>query len=77
MDGGGGLGGFFIGLWEPEEEWLLPIEPFSKPKIAFCEYWASIKIKVSMTCVSKEDEIKTKIVHEQWLQLKMLFLLGC
>ena len=31
-----------------------------------------------MTCVSKEYEIKTKtkLVHEQWLQLKMLFLLG-
>ena len=29
-----------------------------------------------MTCVSKEYEVKTKMVHEQWLQLKMLFLLG-
>ena len=29
-----------------------------------------------MTCVSKEYEIKTKIGQEQWLQLKMLFLLG-
>ena len=28
-----------------------------------------------MTCVSKEYKIKTKIVYEQWLQLKMLFLL--
>ena len=40
---------------------------------AFCEYWISIKIKISKNCVSKEYEIKTKIVHEQWLQLKMLF----
>ena len=28
-----------------------------------------------MTCVSKEYEIKT-MEQEQWLQLKMLFLLG-
>ena len=25
--------------------------------------------------MSKEYEIKTKMAHEQWLQLKMLFLL--
>ena len=29
-----------------------------------------------MTCVSKEYEIKKKLVQEQWLQLKMMFLLG-
>ena len=29
-----------------------------------------------MTCVFKEYEIKTKMVHEQWLQIKMLFLFG-
>ena len=29
-----------------------------------------------MTCVSKEYEIKTKMEQEQWLQLKLLFLLG-
>ena len=28
-----------------------------------------------MTCVPKEYEIKTKMEQEQWLQLKMLFLL--
>ena len=27
----------------------------------------------SMACVSREHEIKTKIVYEQWLQFKMLF----
>ena len=27
-----------------------------------------------MTCVSKEYQIKTKIVYEQWLEFKMLFL---
>ena len=49
---------------------------FSKLKTAFCEYWASTKIKISMTCVSKEYGIKTKIVHKQWLKLNMLFLLS-
>ena len=34
------------------------------------------EIKTKMTVVSKEYEIKTKIELEQWLQLKMLFLLG-
>ena len=29
-----------------------------------------------MTFVSKEYKIKTKIEQEQWLQLKVLFLLG-
>ena len=29
-----------------------------------------------MTCVSREYEMKTKSEQEQWLQLKMLFLLG-
>ena len=29
-----------------------------------------------MTCVSKEYDIEIKMVHEQWLQLKMLVLLG-
>ena len=30
-----------------------------------------------MTCVSKEYEIKTKMVQEESLQLKITFLLGC
>ena len=29
-----------------------------------------------MTYVSKEYEIKTKMKQQQWLQLKVLFLLG-
>ena len=29
-----------------------------------------------MACVYKEYEIKTKIVQEHWLQLKIKFLLG-
>ena len=36
-----------------------------KLKIAFCEYWTLIKTK--MTCLSKANEIKTKMVYEQWL----------
>ena len=29
-----------------------------------------------MTCVLEEYEIKTEMVQEQWLQLKMTFSLG-
>ena len=28
-----------------------------------CEYWTSIKIEITMTCVSKKYEIKTKMVQ--------------
>ena len=34
------------------------------------------KIKISMTCEHKEYEVKIKVVQEQWLHLKMKFLLG-
>ena len=34
-------------------------------KTAFCEYWTSIKNKISMICVYREYEIKTKMVQEQ------------
>ena len=33
-------------------------------------------MKINITCVSKEYELKQKMEQEQWLQLKMLFLLG-
>ena len=33
-----------------------------------------MKIKINMTCVSKEYEIETKMEKEQQLQLNMLFL---
>ena len=33
-------------------------------------------MKISMTCVYKEYEVKIKMVQEQWLQLEMKFLLG-
>ena len=59
-----------------EEKWFWQFEPFSKLKTAFCEYWTSDKIKISVTSVSKEYEVKAKMVQEQWLQLKMTFLLG-
>ena len=62
---------FFTRWWEPEEERFWRFKPFSKPKTTFCEYWTSIKIKISMACVFKEYEIKTKMVQEQWLQLKV------
>ena len=68
--GGGGIrniagGNFFAGWWEPGEEWFWRFEPFSKLKTVFCKYWTSIKIKISMTCVSKKYEIKTTMVQEQ------------
>ena len=36
----------------------------------------NIKIKISMTCLYKEYEIKIKIIKERWLQLKIKFLMG-
>ena len=35
----------------------------TKLKIAFCEFWTSIKMKISLTCVYKESEIKTKMIY--------------
>ena len=49
---------------------------FWKLSTAFWEYQTLTEMKISMTCVSKEYEIKTKMEQERWLQLKMLFLLG-
>ena len=74
--GGEGRRGGFNGRWEPEKECFWSFEPFPKLKTAFYEYWTSIEIKSSITYVSKEYKIKTKMVHEQWLQLKVLILLG-
>ena len=61
---------FFTGWWEPKEKWFWQFKPFSKLKTTFYEYWTSIKIKISMTCVWKEYEIKTKMVQAQCLHLK-------
>ena len=57
------------------EEVILTIRTFLKLKITFCKYWTSIKIEISITCLYKEYEVKIKIVHERWLQLKMKLLL--
>ena len=62
--------------WRESEEWFWQFEPFSKLKTVFRECWASIKIKINMTCVSKQYEIKTNMEQQLWLQLKMMFLLG-
>ena len=35
-----------------------------------------MKIKIVMTCVYKEYEIRMKMVQKQWRQLKIKFLLG-
>ena len=65
---------FFTRRREPEEELFWRFEPFSKLKTAFHECWTSLKSK--LTFVSTEYEMKTKMEQEQWLQLKVLFLLG-
>ena len=57
----------------PDEVSFWPFKLFSKLKTIFCKYWLSIKIKISMTCVYKEYEVKIKMVQERWLQLKMKF----
>ena len=69
---GGGGGIFFIERWKYEEEWIWPFKPFSKLKTTG-KSWRFIKIKISMTCVYKEYEVKIKMANEQWLQLKMNF----
>ena len=51
---------FFIAFWESDEEWFWTFEPFAKLKATFCKYWTSIKIKIAMTCVYKEYEVKVK-----------------
>ena len=55
----------FIGWWEPKKERFWLFEPFSKLKTTFCKYWTLIKIKISMTRVYKEHEVKVKIVQKQ------------
>ena len=70
-------GDFFTRWWESEEEWFWWFKNFSKLKTAFCEYWTSLKTKISMICVSKEYEIKIKMEQKQWLQLIIAFLFCC
>ena len=76
---GGGIrnfaGGLFYRLVGTWGEVILTIRTFSKRKATFCEHWTPIKIKISMTYVYKEYEVKIKMIQEQWLQLKITFLL--
>ena len=50
---------FFGGWWETGE-WFWRFKAFSKLKTVFCEYWTSIKSKISMTCVYKQYETVQK-----------------
>ena len=50
-------------------------EPAQSLTSSLVACWTPIKIKINMICVSKDYEINTKMEQEQWLQLKMLFLL--
>ena len=63
-----------IGLREPEKKLFWPLKPFSKLKTTFCNYWTSVKIKISM--IYEVYKVKIKMVQKQWLQLKLKFLLG-
>ena len=51
---------------------IFTIPTFSKVSTTFCKYWTSIKIKVSMTYLYKECEVKI-MLQEEWLQLKWSF----
>ena len=69
------LKGFFYRVVEIRQGVILTIRTFIKAKTIYCKYSTSIKIKLTMTCMYKEYEAKIKMVQEQWLQLKMKFLL--
>ena len=67
------LGGDFCTRWgEPEEGWFWWFEPFSKLKTAFYKFWTSVKSKLAWS-VCQEYEIKTNMIQEQWLQLKVMW----
>ena len=61
-----------VGIWGRVN---FTIWTFSRVKTTFCKYWTSIKIKITMTWVCKENEDKIKMVEEEWLQLKIQVLL--
>ena len=63
MGGVGGGGGGLLGEGNLRSDFW-GFKPFSKLILAVCEYLTSIKIKIKMTCVSKEYEIKTKMKQE-------------
>ena len=71
--GGGILGGkFFTRWWEPEE-WSWQSELFPKQKQHSVDTEHQLKSKLAWLL---RLEIKTKTVQEQWVRLKMMFLLG-
>ena len=45
-------------------------------KTTFYKYLTSFKIKIRMTFVYKEFEVKMKIAQEQWLQAKNKVFIG-
>ena len=53
---------------------ILTVWRFFKAKSSILWILNIIKIKISMICVSKEYQIKTKKVQEQWRRLKVTFL---
>ena len=61
---------FFTRWWESNKEWFWQFKHVLNLKTKFWKYWTSIKILISMTCV-----YKIKVVEEQWLQLKMKYLI--
>ena len=68
------MNNFYFLVLDYLQSWvILTIRTFFEAKNSFL-WILNIKIKISMTCVSKEYEIKTKMVQQQWLQLKMFWL---
>ena len=61
--------GFFIGCWKF-------FELFSKLKTTFCKCKASIKTKINMNYVSKEYEIKIKMVNYKMATAKTDVFIG-
>ena len=65
-------GNFLLGGGSLKGVVFCPFELFSKLKTT-CKYDATVKVKISMTCVYKEGEIKIKMVQHKRVQLKMKF----
>ena len=60
-------GDFFTGRLEPQDGWFWWFKPFSKLKTAFCEYWTSIIIKISMIYVSKvSGQFMASLTQNYW-----------
>ena len=83
LRGGGGRGKKFrwgvffywvVGIWGRVN---FTIWTFSRVKTTFCKYWTSIKIKITMTWVCKENEDKIKMVEEEWLQFLLDVFILC